>query len=338
MVVDGNSLVHRSFHALARTGARTDGNEPIWAVRGLLTQLVAAAERLEPAVVVVGFDDPDRSHRRERWPGYKAQRAEKLPTLVSQLALAEVVLADLGIHVVVPDGWEADDVLASTARTVADGGGHTVLVTSDRDAFALIDDRTSVLRMISGGVEGSPVLTPERLELLVGVRPEQYPDFAALRGDPSDNLPGVAGIGPKRAARLLQAFGTAEQLFGCVDTEADRVREIVGPAVLARLAGEDARRRWQHNRRVMAPHLDIDVGLQAAPLPGRLPLPADEVHRAIAGYGLPGTAALARRVLGRVADAGPAAAVDALGWDPRGEWRSRRTVPRLPVDRQPTLF
>src|SRR5699024_7350398 len=137
MVVDGNSLLHRSFHALAWTGARGDGNEPVWAVRGLLTQLVAAAERLEPAIVVVGFDDPDLSHRRERWPTYKAQRAEKLPTLVSQLRLAGTVLEQLGIHVVVPTGWEADDVLASTARWVAAEGGHTVLVTSDRDAFAL---------------------------------------------------------------------------------------------------------------------------------------------------------------------------------------------------------
>lgn len=340
MVVDGNSLLHRSFHALAWTGARGDGNEPVWAVRGLLTQLVAAAERLEPAIVVVGFDDPDLSHRRERWPTYKAQRAEKLPTLVSQLRLAGTVLEQLGIHVVVPTGWEADDVLASTARWVAAEGGHTVLVTSDRDAFALINDRTSVLRMISGGVEGSPLLTPDRLELLVGVCPEQYPDFAALRGDPSDNLPGVDGIGPKRAARLLQTFGTATQMFSRVDSDPKQVSAVVGPAALARLATDDARQRWQHNLRVMAPQAELDVGLGVAHGPGRLPLVADDVHRSILGYGLPGTAALARRVLGKVVipDETTTSAVDDLGWDSRGEWRGRRSVPRLPVSRQPTLF
>lgn len=338
MVVDGNSLLHRSFHALAWTGARDAGNHPIWAVRGLLTQLVAAAERLEPTAVVVGFDDPDLSHRQERWPAYKAQRADKLPTLVSQLARATEVVAELGIHVVVPTGWEADDVLASAARCVGARDGHTVLVTSDRDAFALIDDRTSVLRMISGGVEGSPLLTPDRLPLVVGVRPEQYADLAALRGDPSDNLPGIDGIGPKRAARLLQEFGTAEELFRGVDSDPDRVREIVGPAVAARLATTDAHERWQHNRQVMAHRTELDVGLDAPDGPGRLPLAADRVHRMILGHGLPGTAGLARRVLGQVVVAEEVPAIDDLGWDPRGEWRSRRSVPRLPVSAQPTLF
>ena len=135
--------------------------------------------------------------RRERWPDYKAHRADKLDTLVEQLAAAADALRELGVAVVVPTGLEADDVLASVARQAPAVGASTVVVTSDRDAFGLIDANTRVLRIINGGVEASPLITAERLVTLLGVRPDQYRDFAALRGDPSDNLPGVRGIGPK---------------------------------------------------------------------------------------------------------------------------------------------
>src|SRR3954469_23225686 len=104
LAVDGNSIVHRSYHAQARTGMDA------WAVRGLLTQLLAAVDRIRPSLVVVGFDDPEYSLRRERWPGYKAQRSDKLDTLVEQLRCAASALHDLGVAVVVPPGLEADDV------------------------------------------------------------------------------------------------------------------------------------------------------------------------------------------------------------------------------------
>jgi len=213
LAVDGNSLVHRSYHSQAGTGLHGADGDPIWAVRGLLTQLVAAVDRFQPDVVVVGFDDPDLSWRRDKWPQYKANRSDKLPTLVRQLEVAAEVLRELGVGVIVPAGLEADDVLASAARAVAAAGGTTVIVTSDRDAFALIDAGTHVLRIINGGVECSPLITAERLVLLLGVRPDQYPDFAALRGDPSDNLPGVRGIGAKTAARILAELGSAATAF-----------------------------------------------------------------------------------------------------------------------------
>ncbi|HEY9414954.1 MAG TPA: 5'-3' exonuclease H3TH domain-containing protein, partial [Pseudonocardia sp.] len=213
LAVDGNSLVHRAFHSQARTGFRLGEGRPRWAVRGLLSQLVAAVERVGPDAVVIGFDDPGASVRRERWPSYKAQRGDKLPTLVEQLTDTAEVLRELGVSVVVPPGLEADDVLASVARQAPGMGASTVVMTSDRDAFGLINEHTRVLRVINGGVEASPMLTPERLVLLLGVRPDQYSDFAALRGDPSDNLPGVRGVGPKTAARLLRALDSAEAAF-----------------------------------------------------------------------------------------------------------------------------
>jgi len=262
LAIDGNSLVHRSYHAQARTGMHSTDGRPAWAVRGLLMQLVAAVERLRPTAVVVGFDDPDASARRDTWPNYKATRVDKLDTLVDQLALAVEVLRRLGLSVVVPPALEADDVLASTAAHVKQQGGRTVVVTSDRDAFALIDDTTSVLRIINGGVDASPVMTPERLVLLLGVRPDQYRDFAALRGDPSDNLPGVRGVGPRTAGRLLQEFGSARAAFD----DPARVAARLGAGVAAKLAAPGAREAYELNCLIMAMHADVPVECGALPL------------------------------------------------------------------------
>ena len=321
LAIDGNSLVHRSYHAQARTG------QAEWAVRGLLTQLVAAVDRVRPAWVVVGFDDPDRSVRRERWPAYKAQRGEKLDSLVEQLARAACVLRELGVAVVVPAGLEADDVLASCAAFASARGARTVIATSDRDAFALIDDATTVLRIINGGADASPMMTADRLVTLCGVRPEQYRDFAALRGDPSDNLPGVHGIGPRTAARLLAEFGTAAAAFD----DPDAVRSRLGAGVAARLGDPAARSRWELNCRVMAMHHDVELGLDLHSGTGVLPLDAATVDAVFRAQNLTWTAAQAVRVL---ADADPEQLrpprAAALPWfDGRGG-PQRRPLPKLP--------
>lgn len=295
LVIDGNSLVHRSFHAMAHT------DQPLWAVRGLLTQLVAAVDRIRPTAVVVGFDDPSRSLRRERWPRYKAHRTEKLPSLVEQLQRAVEVMRELGVAVVVPDGLEADDVSASVACFAREAGGSSVIVTSDRDAFALIDEHTSVLRIINGGVDASPLMTIERLVTLIGVPPSQYRDFAALRGDPSDNLPGVRGVGPRTAVRLLRRFGSAAAAFD--DLEA--VRSQLGAGVASRLAHPDARPAWELNCRAMQPHRDVPLGLDLAAGAGVLPLQAEIVEAVFRARNLTWTAAQAARLLAGAAEPPP---------------------------------
>lgn len=292
LAIDGNSMVHRSFHAQARTAAHTDGR-PSWAVRGLLMQLVAAVDRVRPVCVVVGFDDPDASTRRERWPSYKANRSDKLETLVEQLLDSVATMRSLGLNVVVPPGLEADDVLASTASAAAAAGARTVVATSDRDSFALIDDTTSVLRIINGGVDASPLMTPARLELLLGVRPQQYRDFAALRGDASDNLPGVRGIGPRTAARVLSEFGTAAAAFDALDDVAERL----GAGVGRHLAAAGARQAWELNCQVMAMHCDIPIALDLDAGPGVLPVPAAAVAEIYRRQNLTWTLRDALRVL-----------------------------------------
>lgn len=306
LAIDGNSLVHRSFHAQAGSGLRSADGRPLWAIRGLLTQLVAAAERIAPAAIVVGFDDAAASLRRERWPQYKATRMAKLDTLVSQLDGAARVLRQMGVAVVVPDGLEADDVLASAARFAPTVGATTVIMTSDRDSFALIDEHTRVLRIINGGVDASPMLTPERLVTLLGVRPEQYRDFAALRGDPSDNLPGVRGIGPKTAAKLLAALGSAPAAFEDLAGDGARVVDAVGQAVADRLAEPSARQAWELNCEVMRMHAHLDLGLRldgqsdgagSGEGAGRLPLHPDAVSEAFHDHQLTWTAPTALQVL-----------------------------------------
>ncbi len=331
LAIDGNSLVHRSFHSQAATGLRSTTGEPLWAVRGLLTQLIAAVERIGPVAVLVGFDDPDRSVRRDRWASYKASRSEKLETLVCQLATAAEVLRELGLAVIVPDGLEADDVLASAARFGCRSGLATVIMTSDRDAFALIDDNTRVLRIINGGVDASPMLTPDRFRILQGIDPQQYRDLAALRGDPSDNLPGVRGFGPKTAARLLAELGSVQAALDDLAAGGERVVAAVGRALAARLAEPEAQAAWRLNCQVMTMHDDLDLGLDLVAGPGVLPLAAEAVRSVCAAHRLTWTTPAALRVLAHQ-DGPPRAVPDPVQpWLPPGSGSyGGRRYPPLP--------
>ncbi len=342
LAVDGNSLLHRSFHASARTGFRTADGRPMWAVRGLLSQLAAAVDRTCADAVVVGFDDPSASVRRDRWPTYKGHRDAKPHTLEDQLDAAVEVLRGLGVVVAVPEGLEADDVLASAAAYAPTVGARTVLATSDRDSFALIDQHTRMLRILNGGVDASPLLDPHRLEMVTGVRPEQYLDLAALRGDASDNLPGVRGIGPKTAARLLAAFGTARAAFEDAENGGARCREVLGEGTTRRLAAPGARATWELNCQVMAMVDSAPLGLDLPAGVGCLPLAEADVQRTFARLELHVPSAV-RALTGHEPSAPRPVDVDA-GWRPSTRRTTMRhpplVVPRVPepTSVQETLF
>lgn len=279
LAVDGDSLLHRAHHAMISGGDRDGDGRPTWALRGLLTFIASAAARLTPDALVVGFDCRVHSVRKAEWPSYKAQRADKAPALAEQLAGAPELLREAGLCVAVVTGFEADDVLASAAALAREQGWRSTLVTSDRDAFALIDDTTSVLRVVKGGIDASPVLTPSALTAAYQVTAAQYRDYAALRGDLSDNLPGVAGIGPAIAARLLAAFGTLDDAYAALDGgRYDEVSAVIGAAAAASLASEEGRAAVVRNRRLMAMHADLDL---PAPEAMRLPLLRGQVLPAL---------------------------------------------------------
>src|SRR5262245_726220 len=327
LAVDGNSLLHRSFHAQASTMYRTPDGVQGWAVRGLLSQLVAAVDRVCADLVVVGFDDRGNSSRKKRWPHYKAQRAPKPESLERQLDLAVQVLRELGVVVVVPEGLEADDVLASVAAQAPALGARTVVATSDRDSFALIDEHTRMLRILNGGVDASPLLDPERLAMVTGVRPEQYLDLAALRGDTSDNIPGVTGFGTKTAVKLLQALDTAQAAFDDAECDGGRCAAAVGTARANALAAPGARDRWRHNCEVMAMVTTANLGLGQTLGKGRLPLDEDAVRTTYSRFELHVPAAIRALTLRE-----PVKTVTEPYFDPR--WRA---APRPHVGPLPKL-
>lgn len=290
LAVDGNSLLHRSHHARLASGGTDAWGRPTWGLRGMVSLIAAAASRLTPDALVVGFDCTADSVRRADYPAYKAGRPAKPDDLRHQLEQAPGMLAEAGVPVVVPPGYEADDVLASAAQLARGHGWRCIAVTSDRDAFALIDDTTSVLRVIDGGIDGSPVLTPRRLPTLCGIRAGQYRDFAALRGDPSDNLPGAHGIGGKTAAKLLAAFDTLADAYAALDGgRADAVVAAVGAAAAARLATDESRANVARNQRVMTMRTDLDLPALADL---HLPLAKARLRTALATRGITLTTSL----------------------------------------------
>jgi len=276
MSIDGNSLLHRAHHAHLESDQRDRGGRPVWGLRGLVTSIAGAAARLDPDAVVIGLDCDQDSWRKRDYPAYKAGRMQKPPDLLEQLQAAPGLLRAAGFTVVQHEGFEADDVLASAAESARRQGWRCTVVTSDRDSFALIDETTSVLRVIAGGIDASPLLTPARLPLLCGVRAGQYRDFAALRGDPSDNLPGVRGIGPKIAARLLSVFDGVAEAYGALDGRlAETVVDAIGESATRRLAAPEARECVERNLRLMMMREDL-------PLPAldtmRIPMNLEQLH------------------------------------------------------------
>ena len=277
LAVDGNSLLHRSYHAFLGSETRTRHGAATWALRGLFSQLGLIIDRVGADGLVVGFDDPGANRRKHLCADYKATRTEKDADLIAQLDLAVCVLRDAGVHVVVPAELEADDVVAAAAAHAASCGWETVVATSDRDAFALVDANTRLLRLISGGVDASPVLTRDRMRLLTGVWPEQYRELAALRGDTSDNLPGVRGIGPKTGARLLAELGSVAGALAAPQ----RCRELLGERVAEVFCSDAAQQVFTRNVELMTPH-PVELGLDlAAGGSGRLPLTETAVRSAL---------------------------------------------------------
>lgn len=312
LVVDAPSLLHRSHHAKAHTRATDRSGRPAWALHGMLKQILEAIDAFAPDAVIFGLDDRTASVRRDRYPDYKAGRAAKDPELVDQLERAGALLDALGLATLTPPGLEADDVNASGATWAERNGWNCIIITSDRDAFAHISDHTRVLRLIDGGMAGSPLLTPVRLHAMYGVAAERYLEYAALRGDASDNLPGVNGIGEKTAALLLEQAGPMRTVWADIDHNAGAAVSAaldswaeetggrrIGATVVRRLAAPGARERYDFNVAMMAGQDDLDLGLtpDEPGSPGLLPLDSDRVQRVVGFLGVDATTHLALRVL-----------------------------------------
>lgn len=312
LAVDAPSLLHRNHHARAYTGQLDRSRRPAWALHGMLRQIIEAIDQFAPDAVIFGLDDRTSSVREEMYPAYKQGRAPKDAALVDQLERAGALLDALGMATMTPPGLEADDVNASAAAWAEQHGWDCVIVTSDRDAFANISDNTQVLRLINGGIAGSPMLNPHRLRIMYGVAASSYLEFAALRGDASDNLPGVPGIGEKTAPVLLEQMGSmatvwadiehcaGENLVATLDSwSAETGNRRIGRSVLRHLTADGARDRYEFNLRLMSPRRDLDLGLtpDVPGTPGLLPLDPVRVGRVVGHLDVEATTSLALRVL-----------------------------------------
>jgi DNA polymerase I len=222
LLLDGHSLAYRAFFALPVENFNTITGQPTNAVYGFTSMLINQLRDEQPTHVGVAFDVSRKTFRSEAYAEYKAGRSETPGPFRGQLSLIQEVLAALRITTVGVEGYEADDVIATLA-TQAEAEGMRVLIgTGDRDAIQLVDERITVLYP-RRGVSELIRFTPGEVEARYGLTPAQYPDFAALRGDPSDNLPSIPGVGEKTAAKWVREFGSLEAIV-------ERVDEIKGRA------------------------------------------------------------------------------------------------------------
>jgi DNA polymerase-1 len=248
LAVDGTGLAHRVYHAVG--GAEAPEEAP---VERFVTVLCRLAGDARATACLVGFDDPVRSLRRDAEPVYKAQRPPKPDELVELLDRLPDLLMQLGLAVAVPPGLEADDVLGSAADTAERHRVAATLATGDRDAFSLVRPTVSVWYLGNGGsVER---VSPSWLHARYGVKPAAYLDFAALRGDTSDNLPGIRGIGAMTAARLLAVYPTVEAALA----DPKGLARVLGPSLTHTLM--EGRGVFLHNRDLMRIHTDVKIDL-----------------------------------------------------------------------------
>jgi DNA polymerase-1 len=223
MIVDGNALVHRSYHALPRTMATKDG-EITNAVYGFTTVLLKAISDIKPDYVAVAFDLKAPTFRHEMFAGYKANRAKAPDELYAQMPRVKEVVRAFNIPIFEKEGFEADDLIGTIAD-ISDDDLQKTIVTGDMDTLQLVNDRTKVYTL-SRGLTDSVIYDTDSVRERFGIDPEQMIDFKALRGDPSDNIPGVKGIGEKTAGELLRKFGSLENLYDAVRRDRSSLSDI----------------------------------------------------------------------------------------------------------------
>ena len=267
LLLDGHSLAYRAFYALREVDMSTTTGQPTNAVFGFTSMLINLMRDEEPTHVAVAFDVSRQTFRSETYAGYKAGRSETPEDFRGQVTLIREVLDALRIPALTAPGFEADDVIATVTTQATAAGVDVLICTGDRDALQLVTDHVTVLYP-KRGVSEMTRFTPEEVEAKYNLTPAQYPDFAALRGDPSDNLPGIPGVGEKTAAKWVREYGSLRDLIDRVDT----VKGKVGDALREHLGAVELNRRLTE----LVRDVDIEVELEGL---ARQQWDREEVHR-----------------------------------------------------------
>ena len=292
-VIDGNSLMHRAFHAVPPTMNAPDGR-PTNAIFGFLNMFLKMIDAFNPDGVVVAFDKGKPRVRMEMLPQYKAQRPPMDPDLHAQFPMIKELLAALDVPILQSEGWEGDDILGTMARLGEEAGCDMLLVTGDRDMYQLVTERVNVVSTRKG-LSDVAIMTPESVDdLYHGITPALVPDFYGLKGDTSDNIPGVPGIGPKKASALIAQYGSLDEVIA----HADEVKGKMGENLRAHI--DDA----LLSRKVATIRTDapVELDFEATSFPA---FSADEVSAALGTLGI---TAMQNRFLALISGEGGAAA------------------------------
>ena len=233
-LLDGSSLAYRAFFALPEAISTREGF-PTNALYGLTQMLIKIVSEYEPCAIVVAWDGREKTFRHDEFVEYKAQRPSMPDLLSQQWPLLPELMTAFGMPNLVLEGYEADDILGTLAEEAKRQGVRSMLVTGDRDSLQIVDDDIWV--MATGrGVTDVKIYTPQAVVERFGITPDLIPDFIGLKGDTSDNIPGIPGIGEKTAAQLLQQFGSMEAMY-------ERLAEVKSDKRRALLAEHEATAR-----------------------------------------------------------------------------------------------
>lgn len=292
-VIDGNSLMHRAFHAVPPTMNAPDGR-PTNAIFGFLNMFLKMIDAFNPDGVVVAFDKGKPRVRMEMLPQYKAQRPPMDPDLHAQFPMIKELLTALNVPILQSEGWEGDDILGTMARLGEEAGCDMLLVTGDRDMYQLVTEHVNVVSTRKG-LSDVAIMTPESVDdLYHGITPALVPDFYGLKGDTSDNIPGVPGIGPKKASALIAQYGSLDEVIA----HADEVKGKMGENLRAHIDDALLSRKVATIRTDAPVELDFD----ATSFPA---FSADEVSAALGTLGI---TAMQNRFLALIGGEGGAAA------------------------------
>lgn len=296
-VIDGNSLMHRAFHAVPPTMNAPDGR-PTNAIFGFLNMFLKMIDAFNPDGVVVAFDKGKPRVRMEMLPQYKAQRPPMDPDLHAQFPMIKELLTALNVPILQSEGWEGDDILGTMARLGEEAGCDMLLVTGDRDMYQLVTEHVNVVSTRKG-LSDVAIMTPESVDdLYHGITPALVPDFYGLKGDTSDNIPGVPGIGPKKASALIAQYGSLDEVIA----HADEVKGKMGENLRAHI--DDA----LLSRKVATIRTDapVELDFEATSFPA---FSADKVSAALGTLGI---TAMQNRFLALIGDEGGAAAASSV--------------------------
>ena len=230
LLIDGHSMAYRAFFALPAENFTTAQGQHTNAIYGFATMLLSLLTSEKPTHVAVAFDVSRKTFRSEIFPEYKANRAKTPDEFRSQMSYLHDLVTAFGITTFEVEGFEADDIIATIAKQAEREGAEVFICTGDRDSFQLVNEKTTVLYP-KRGVSDLTRMTPEAVQEKYGMSPEQYPDFAALRGDPSDNLPSVPGVGEKTAAKWVVEYGSLHELIANLDKLGGKVGQSLRDSI-----------------------------------------------------------------------------------------------------------